>query len=121
MHKIGKFVQKSLLLTIFFLLIMLFKIDYRPGGGWLISSPSLYTRGWPVPYVVWDISTWPREVSGSLTLEQLAHEYSYNNVFLANQSLGGLVFSFIFWFLVSMLLVGIHSLIRRLKQRKKSR
>jgi hypothetical protein len=100
-------IKKTTLLSLGFILITALIPSYKHGSSILYSTPSTYGRGWPIPYLVWDISSWPEGVNESLSLQQLAHQYSYNNVFLIEYSVIGLLLSFIFWLLVSFLLMGI--------------
>jgi hypothetical protein len=105
-------VKKVFIITLLILLFTLFIKSYKPGEGLLIASTSTYGRGWPMPYLVWDISSWPKGVEGTLTYQQLAHDYSYNNLFLPIYSAVGLVISFIFWFFAVFLLTKIFTSIK---------
>ena len=82
--------------TVLFLLLSFFHQTFIEGGGFLISSPTIYGRGYPLPYFVWDISKWPEGVTGSLTLEQLAYDYPANRTFLLSRSVTGLIIDTLF-------------------------
>ena len=105
--------KKLLPITIIILFLTLFIKTYNPGDSLLISAPSTYGRGWPLPFLVWDISHWPADVEGTLTYPQLAHEYSYNNVFLPINSLVGLIISFSFWYVIVLLMSKLTSYIKK--------
>jgi hypothetical protein len=99
-----KMKSKAVILTVLFMIIMLLRVDYGVEGRWFITTPS-FSRGWPAPYIIWDIRPSPPGITGGVTHEQLAHQYNENNVFMLGWSLFGFITSAFFWFFVSFFLV----------------
>jgi len=91
--------------TIGGLILSWFHKSYIEGGGLLFSNPSLYGRGFPAPYLVWKLS-WPKNAPDLLSLEQVA-KYTDARTLLVGRGLWGLGIDIIFWFVVSLIAVGI--------------
>ncbi len=111
---------KSAVATLIVLLILLLKPQFVHRSSWIGSSgPSTFGLGWPMPYLVWDISKWPEGVNTPLSQEERIFIYWTFNKFLVRISILGFIYSFIFWYLITIISMYLLTLINNVAKKLK--